>query len=63
MTAPNIKKGERSETANKAKPEPPWNVILHNDWDNSMPRVVVSRTLVGLTCVLVLVGVQLLANL
>jgi len=41
MTAPNIKKGKRSQTANKARPEPPWNVILHNDWDNSMPRVVI----------------------
>lgn len=20
--------------------EPPWSVILHNDWENSMPRVV-----------------------
>ena len=31
----------RARTGRKAKPEPPWNVVLHNDWDNSMPRVVV----------------------
>ena len=30
------KRGTRRE----AKPEPPWKVVLHNDWDNSMPRVV-----------------------
>jgi ATP-dependent Clp protease adaptor protein ClpS len=36
-----LKKSERSRTGNKARLEPPWNVILHNDWNNSMPRVVV----------------------
>ena len=30
----------RARTRRKAKPEPPWNVLLHNDWNNSMPRVV-----------------------
>lgn len=33
----------RHETGNsggKPAKEPPWNVILHNDWENSMPRVV-----------------------
>ena len=34
------KKRETQRTAGKARPEPPWNVILHNDWDNSMLRVV-----------------------
>jgi ATP-dependent Clp protease adaptor protein ClpS len=24
----------------KSWTEPPWNVILHNDWENSMPRVI-----------------------
>jgi ATP-dependent Clp protease adaptor protein ClpS len=41
MTATKIKREERSRTRNKAKRELPWNVILHNDWDNSMPRVVI----------------------
>jgi len=41
MTATKIKKNERTRTGNKTKRELPWNVILHNDWDNSMPRVVI----------------------
>ncbi len=41
MTATKIKKEKRTRTGNKAKPELPWKVILHNDWDNSMPRVVI----------------------
>jgi ATP-dependent Clp protease adaptor protein ClpS len=41
MTATKIKKDERTRTGNKAKRELPWNVILHNDWENSMPRVVI----------------------
>ena len=41
MPATKPKRAERSRTKRKAKPEPPWNVLLHNDWDNSMPRVVI----------------------
>ena len=41
MTATKIKRTERTQSRNKVKRELPWNVILHNDWDNSMPRVVV----------------------
>jgi ATP-dependent Clp protease adaptor protein ClpS len=41
MTAAKIKKEERRRTRNKAKRELPWNVILHNDWQNSMLRVVI----------------------
>ncbi len=41
MTTTHPGKEKRSQTANKARPELPWNVVLHNDWDNSMPRVVV----------------------
>ena len=41
MTATKINKEVRTRTRNKAKPELPWHVILHNDWENSMPRVVV----------------------
>ena len=41
MTTMRPGKEKRSGAAGKAKPELPWNVILHNDWDNSMPRVVV----------------------
>ena len=41
MTATKPKKERPSQTASKAKPELPWNVILHNDWENSVPRVVI----------------------
>ena len=41
MTATKIKKAQEKQTGKKARSEPPWNVILHNDWDNSMPQVVV----------------------
>ncbi len=51
MTATKIKKEERRRTGNKAKPELPWNVILHNDWANSMPRVVIilKKVIPGMT--------------
>jgi ATP-dependent Clp protease adaptor protein ClpS len=51
MTATKIKREERSRTLNKAKPELPWHVILHNDWDNSMPRVVIilKKVIPGMT--------------
>jgi ATP-dependent Clp protease adaptor protein ClpS len=39
--ATKTRKKQRTETRGKAKRELPWNVILHNDWDNSMPRVIV----------------------
>ena len=34
------KREQRSKTVNKPRTEPPWNVVLHNDWNNSMPHVV-----------------------
>jgi ATP-dependent Clp protease adaptor protein ClpS len=51
MPATKRKKEERARTRRKAKPEPPWNVVLHNDWDNSMPRVVwiLKRIVPGMT--------------
>lgn len=51
MTTTHPTKEQRSRTGNTAKPELPWNVVLHNDWDNSMPRVVVilSRVIPGMT--------------
>jgi ATP-dependent Clp protease adaptor protein ClpS len=41
MSATKIKRAEGIQSGIKAKPDLPWNVILHNDWENSMPRVVV----------------------
>jgi ATP-dependent Clp protease adaptor protein ClpS len=51
MTATKIKKTQRTRTGDKAKSEAPWNVILHNDWDNSMPRVVIvlKKVIPGMT--------------
>jgi ATP-dependent Clp protease adaptor protein ClpS len=41
VAATKVKRAEGTRTAVKAKPDLPWNIILHNDWENSMPRVVV----------------------
>jgi ATP-dependent Clp protease adaptor protein ClpS len=51
MTATKVKRAEGTQTTNKAKPELPWNVLLYNDWDNSMPRVVVilKKVIPGIT--------------
>jgi ATP-dependent Clp protease adaptor protein ClpS len=51
MTATKIKKVERTRPGNKVKPEQPWHGILHNDWENSMPRVVVilKKAIPGMT--------------
>ena len=40
MTITKINKTERTKTGRETTSEPPWNVVLHNDWENSMPRVV-----------------------
>src|SRR5215204_3576253 len=51
MTATQIKRAPSTRTDSKSKPELPWNVILHNDWENSMPRVVVilKKVIPGMT--------------
>jgi ATP-dependent Clp protease adaptor protein ClpS len=51
VTATKVKRAESIRTAVKAKPDLPWNVILHNDWENSMPRVVVilKKVIPGMT--------------
>ncbi len=51
MTITKPKKERPSQTASKAKPELPWNVILHNDWENSVPRVVIvlKKVIPGMT--------------
>ncbi|MBA2693860.1 MAG: ATP-dependent Clp protease adaptor ClpS [Rubrobacter sp.] len=41
MAATKVKKGNATRTSNKSRTEPPWNVMLHNDWNNSMPKVVI----------------------
>ena len=51
MTETIIKKDTRTRTTNKTKRELPWNVILHNDWETSMPRVVIilKKVIPGMT--------------
>jgi ATP-dependent Clp protease adaptor protein ClpS len=41
----------RIRTRNRTRSELPWNVILHNDWENSMPRVVIAlkKVIPGMT--------------
>ena len=40
MSATEIVREKKQKTDRRSSTEPPWNVLLHNDWDNSMPRVV-----------------------
>jgi ATP-dependent Clp protease adapter protein ClpS len=51
MSAAKTKKDERNRTRTNVKPEPPWNVVLHNDWENSMPRVlmILKKIIPGMT--------------
>jgi ATP-dependent Clp protease adaptor protein ClpS len=51
MTATQLDRAETTLTDSKTKPDLPWNVILHNDWENSMPRVVVilKKVIPGMT--------------
>ena len=51
MTATKIKRAEGTLTGSKSKPDLPWNVVLHNDWENSMPQVVVilKKVIPGMT--------------
>ena len=40
MSVTRTKREKGTQAAEKDRTEPPWNVVLHNDWENSMPRVV-----------------------
>ncbi len=40
MSATKTKPAQVTRTGKKARTEPPWNLILHNDWENSMPKVI-----------------------
>lgn len=50
MSATKTTKDTRRKTHGKPRTEPPWNVVLHNDWNNSMPKVVyvLVRTIPGM---------------
>ncbi|MGH3088240.1 MAG: ATP-dependent Clp protease adaptor ClpS [Rubrobacteraceae bacterium] len=51
MTATKVKKENTTKVKNKGRTEPPWNVMLHNDWNNSMPKVVIvlKKVIPGMT--------------
>jgi ATP-dependent Clp protease adaptor protein ClpS len=51
MSATQIERAESTLTTSKSKPDLPWNIILHNDWENSMPQVVVilKKVIPGMT--------------
>ena len=51
MSDTKIGRENKQQTGRKNSTEPPWNVLLHNDWDNSMPRVVLilKKVLPGMT--------------
>jgi ATP-dependent Clp protease adaptor protein ClpS len=51
MSATENKRAEGTQTRRKAKPDLPWNVILYNDWEHSMPQVVVilKKVIPGMT--------------
>lgn len=40
MTETKTKKSNKTRTAGKTRTEPPWNVILHNEWNNEFRRVI-----------------------
>ena len=51
MTTTKIEEAQGTRTGSEARSEPPWNVILHNDWENSVTRVVyvLVRVIPGMT--------------
>ena len=51
MNATKTGKERKKRTGRKNSTEPPWNVLLHNDWENSMSRVVLilKKVLPGMT--------------
>ena len=51
LSSTKIKRENRVQTEARARAETPWNVILHNDWANSMPKVVVvlKKVIPGMT--------------
>jgi ATP-dependent Clp protease adaptor protein ClpS len=40
MTATKTRRDEETRFGERVRTEPPWNVVLHNDWHNPINRVV-----------------------
>ncbi len=51
VTATRTRRAEGTSAGERARAEPPWNVVLHNDWHNPFNRVVYRlwRTLPGMS--------------
>ena len=51
MVGTKIKTSERAKTRRKARTEPPYNVLLHNEWENAFQRVIFAlrRAIPGMT--------------
>ena len=51
MTATRTRRVEETRAGGESGTEPPWNVVLHNDWHNPINRVVwrLWRTISGMT--------------
>jgi len=51
MSATKIQISPKTRSAERARTEPPWDVVLHNDWNNSMVKVVyvLRREIPGMT--------------
>jgi len=51
MSATKVQKSQKARAADRARTEPPWDVVLHNDWNNSMVKVVyvLRREIPGMT--------------
>jgi ATP-dependent Clp protease adaptor protein ClpS len=40
MNATKLERKQVTQTGNKHRIEPPWNVVLHNEWENPLRRVI-----------------------
>ncbi len=40
MSTTKAKEAEKTRTRGETRTEPPWNAILHNDWENSATQAV-----------------------
>src|SRR5215212_4366605 len=51
MSVTKTEQAQGTQIEKKERTEPPWNLVLHNDWENSMPRVVLilKRVIPGMT--------------
>lgn len=51
MAATESKKSRKAQAKDKVGTEPPWNVLLHNEWNNQFQRVIwrLKKVIPGMT--------------